>query len=68
MCVFSELQDNLFFHPKITVANNHDKIPYHHVLWRIFTSTLDKRKKRFRIEIEKSIPNFGLVLDHGQTR
>ena len=66
--VFSQLQDSWFFYPKTTVANNHDEIPYQPVLWRIFTSTLNKRNERFRIEIAKSIPNTGLVLDYGQTR
>ena len=65
--VFSELQDSYFFYPKTSVANN-DEIPYQPVLWRIFTSTLNNRNKRFRIEIAKSIPNTGLVLDYGQTR
>ena len=58
----------IFFYPKASVANNHDEIPYQPVLWRIFTSTLNKRNERFRIEIAKSIPNTGLVLDYGQTR
>ena len=50
------------------MANNHDEIPYESVLWRIFTSTLNKRNERFRIDIAKLIPNTGLVLDFGQTR
>ena len=66
--VFSELQDSWFFYHKTTVANNHEEIPYQPVLWHIFTSILDKNKKTFRIEIAKSIPNTGLVLDYGQTR
>ena len=66
--VFSELQTVIFFYPKASVANNHDETPYQPVLWRIFTSTLNKRNERFRIEIAKSIPNTGLVLDYGQTR
>ena len=65
--VFSELQDSWFFYPKTTVANNFDQIPYQSVLWRVFTSILDKKKNRkFRIEIAKSIPDTGLVLDYGQ--
>ena len=66
--VFSELEDRWFFYPKTTLANNHDEITYQPVLWRIFTSTLNKRNKKFRIEIAKLIPNTGLVLDYGQTR
>ena len=66
--IFYELQDSYFFYPKTTVANNYDETPYQPVLWRIFTSTLNKRNERFRIDIAKSIPNTGLVLDFGQTR
>ena len=65
--VFSELQDSCFFYPKTTLANNHDEIPYQPVLWCIFTSTRNKRNEKFRIEIAKSIPNTGLVLDYEQT-
>ena len=32
----------------------------------LFTSILDKRNKRFRIETAKSIPNSGLVLTMGR--
>ena len=66
--VFSELQDSWFFYPKTTLANNHDGIPYQPVLWRIFTSTLNKRNEKVRIEIAKSVPNTGFVLDYRQTR
>ena len=66
--VFSELQDSWFFYPNTTVANNRDEIPYQPVSWRVFTSILDKKNRKFRIEIAKSIPNTGLVLDYGQTR
>ena len=66
--VFSELQDSYFLYPKTTAANNYDEIPYQPVLWRIFTSTLNKRNERFRIDIAKLIPNTGLVLDFGETR
>ena len=45
MCdVFSELQESWFFCRKTTAANNHDEIPYPPVLWRVFTSILDKKK------------------------
>ena len=64
--VFSELQDSWFFYPKTTVANNFDQIPYQSVLWRVFTSILDKKNRKFRFEIAKSIPDTGLVLDYGQ--
>ena len=37
------------------------------VLWRIFTGVIDKNNKRFHIEIGKSIPNQGLVLNYGKT-
>ena len=57
-----------FFYPKTTLANNHDEIPYQAVLWCIFTSARNKRNEEFRIEIAKSIPNTGLILDYGQTR
>ena len=43
--VFTELQDSCFFYPKTVVANNHNNIPYQPVLWRIFTSIIDKNKK-----------------------
>ena len=64
----SELQDSWLFNPKTSLDNNHDEIPYQPVLWRIFISTLNERNKKFRIEIARSIPNTGLVLDYGQTR
>ena len=64
--VFTELQDSYFFYPKTSVANNHEEIPYQPVLRRVFTSVIDKNKK-FRIEIGKSIPHCGLVLNHGKT-
>ena len=63
--IFSELH-NSFFYPKTAVANNHDEILYQSALWRIFTSILDKRNKRFIIETAKSIPNSGLVLTMGR--
>ena len=44
-----------FFYPKTTVANNHDEIPYQPVLWHVFTSILDKKNRKFRLEIAKSI-------------
>ena len=65
--VFTELQDSYFFYPKTSVANNHEEIPYQPVLRRVFTSVIDKNNKKFRIEIGKSIPHCGLVLNHGKT-
>ena len=56
-----------FFIQKL-LANNRDEIPYQPVLWRIFTSTLNKRNEKVRIEIAKSVPNTGFVLDYRQTR
>ena len=44
-----------FFYSKTTVANNHDEIPYQPVLWHVFTSILDKKNRKFRLEIAKSI-------------
>ena len=65
--VFTELKDSCFFYPKTDVTNNHEEIPYQPILWRIFTSVIDKNNKRFRIEIGKSIPNRGSVLNYGKT-
>ena len=67
--VFTELQDSFFFCPKQSLANNDDPIPYQPVLWRAFHRVIDKKKKKkFRIEIGKSSPHTGLVLDYGKTR
>ena len=66
--VFTELQDSWFFYPKQSLANNFDQVPYQPVLWRLFNSEIDKKNKKFRTEIEKSIPHTGLVLDYGKTR
>ena len=49
-------------------ANSQEEIPYQPILWRSFTSVVDKNDKRFRLEIAKSIPNRGLVLNYGKTR
>ena len=65
--VFTELQDNFFFYPKQSLANNDDPVPYQPVLWRVFNSAIDKKNKKLRIEIDKSIPHIGLVLDYGKT-
>ena len=64
--IFTELQNNYFFYAKTSVANNLEEIPYQPVLWRVFTSAIDKNKK-IRIEIGKSIPHCGLVLNYGKT-
>ena len=65
--IVTELQDSYFFYPKISVANNHEEIPYQPVLWRVFTSVIDKNNKKFHIEIGKSISHCGLVLNYGKT-
>ena len=57
----------VFFYPKQSLANNFNQVPYQPVLWCVFDSVIDKKKK-IRIEIEKSIPHIGLVLDYGKTR
>ena len=65
--VFTELQDSFFFYPKQSLANNVDLVPYQPVLC-VFNSVIDKKKKKkFRIEIGKSIPHKGFVLDYGKT-
>ena len=66
--VFTELQDSCFFYPKQSLANNFDQVPYQPVFWRVFNSVIDKKNEKIRIEIEKSIPHTGLVLDYRKTR
>ena len=66
--VFTELQGSFFFYPKQSLANNDDPIPYQPVLWRVFNNVIDKKNKKFRIEIVKLSPRTGLVLDYGKTR
>ena len=63
----TEFQDSYFFYPKTSVVNNHEEIPYQPALWHVFTSVIDKNNKIFRIEIGKSIPHCGLVLNYGKT-
>ena len=65
--VFNELQDSSSFYPKQSLANNVDLVPYQPVLWRVFNSVIDKKNKKFRIEIGKSSPHTGLLLDYGKT-
>ena len=65
--VSGELLDSNIYYPKTSVANNQEEIPYQPVLWRVFTSVIDKNNKKFRIEIGKSIPHCGLVLNYGKT-
>ena len=62
-----ELQEANFFYPKTTPANNNEVKPYQPVLWRVFTSIIDKNKKNFCIQIAKSIPSDNLILDYGKT-
>ena len=51
--VFTELQDTY--------------LPYQPVLWRVFNSVINKNNKNFRIEITKSIPPSGSVLNYRKT-
>ena len=55
--VFTELQDSYLFYSRTDSTNNSEEIPYQPLLWRIFTSVIDKNNQRFRIGIGKSIPN-----------
>ena len=63
--VFVELQDSYFFIPNTKVANNYEDKPYQPVIWCVYNRP--SNKKEFRIEIAKSIPDIGLVMDNGQT-
>ena len=63
--VFVELQDSYFFIPNTKVSNNYEDKPYQPVMWHVYNRP--SNKKEFRIEIAKSIPHIGLVLDYGQT-
>ena len=65
--VFTELQESYFFYPRTSVANSEEEIPYQPVLWRVFISIIDKNNKKFHIEIGKSIPHSGLILNYGKT-
>ena len=62
--IFTELQDSWFFYPNTKVPASFESKPYQPVKWRIFTAA---NKKKFRIEIAKSIPHIGLVVNDGQT-
>ena len=64
--VFVELQDSFFFHPKKSVPNNFDQVPYQPILWHVFNSVIHKKSKKFRIEIGKSIPHTDLGLNYGK--
>ena len=64
--VFIELQDSYFFQPKTKPPNCFEDKPYQPVMWHLFNRSIDKNNKRFRIEIAKSIPHIGLVVDYGQ--
>ena len=54
--IYTELKESYFLCANVS-SSGHMK-PYQPVKWRIFTAT---NKKKFRIEIAKSIPNDGLV-------
>ena len=62
---FVELQDSYFFIPNTKVTNKYEDKPYQPVMWHVYNRP--SNKKEFRIEIAKSIPHIGLVLDYGQT-
>ena len=49
--VYVELQNSYFLCPKTSVH----EVPYQPIMWRVFTSKIDKNSKKFRIEIGKSI-------------
>ena len=57
-----------FFIQKKGVTNNFDQVPYQPMLWRVFNSVIDKKNKKFCIEIGKSIPHTELVLNYEKTR
>ena len=57
LLIYTELKEIYFFLRANVSSSGHMK-PYQPVKSRIFTAT---NKKRFRIEIAKSIPNDGLV-------
>ena len=65
--VFAELQDVYFFIRKKNLANNEESKLYQPVLWRVFTTIIDKNKKQFHIQIAKSIPSENLILNYGKT-
>ena len=49
--VFNKLQGSYFFHPKTSVANNQEEIPYQPVLWRVFNSVINKNNNKFQFLI-----------------
>ena len=51
-----------------SVAYNFGQVPYQPKFWRVLNSVIDKRNKKFRIEIGKSIPHTEFVLNYGRTR
>ena len=62
--IFTELQDSWFFYPNTKVQTISKSKSYQPVKWRIFTAA---NKKGFRIQIAKSVPHIGLVVDDGRT-
>ena len=64
---FAELQDSFYFYPKKSVANNFGQVPYQPILRRVFHSVIDKKNKKFHIEIGKLIPHTEVVLNYGKT-
>ena len=49
--VYVELKEVYFFSPNTYVANNVESKPYQPVLWRVFTSIIDKNSVQFYIQI-----------------
>ena len=62
-----ELKDAYFCSPNNNVANNAESKPYQSVLWRVFTSIIDKNRRQFYIGIAKSDPSDNLILNYGKT-
>ena len=52
LLIYTELQESYFFCANVSSSGHMN--PYQPVKWRIFTA---RNKKKFRIEIAKSIPN-----------
>ena len=65
--VFEELQDAYFFYLNSDIMDDKQKFPYQPVLWKSFTSVIDRNNKKIRIEIGKSWPNQGLLLHYGKS-
>ena len=53
-----------FFYQNTKVRTSFESKPYQPVKWRVYRAT---NKKEFKIEIARSIPHIGLVVNDGQT-